>query len=414
MCSVTQSSRSIKQPKLAKRGDFIGPLICPVGSSDSADIPSCLLCGETADDATAAAGTRKRYGTILERADSCQLSDPSADNPSCNFACYIGAKRGLSFGTGLLSAEVQPTRDATALRCDAGVLQARSVSTKRLTDFVIGNDKYSLIFGKYSPCADARTDRNILKNLIFQSKRATYPGTPLETDHVDEEQTLGGFYAWLARGTGTSVGTYSLALEKWVVEWNLGPVFEIMVFSFGRSDGVAGGPFTKACGESHLVLLQTEFNFAKGTKWFKGNSPDLQRDSNPTADRQLLRNNFGPFQYLQWAPAAGQGQVGPFPVVEPEWNKWMRVSNWIDLVCWSFDNQFANDWNTWPGAPTNRVGNSSLHALYARYIEDELFEIEGNVAAFATRAKSWYWDYYSSLKADSSRDWFKSNGGDPA
>ncbi|KAK2051176.1 hypothetical protein LY76DRAFT_529044, partial [Colletotrichum caudatum] len=167
-------------------------------------------------------------------------------------------------------------------------------------------------------------------------------------------------------------------------------------------------------GESHLVLLQAEINFVKGTKWFKGSSPDLQRGSNPTADRKLLRNSFGPSQYLQWAPAAGQAQAGPFPVVEPVWNKWMRVSNWIDLVCWSFENQFANDWNIWPGAPTNRAGNPSLRALYARYSEDKLLEIKGNAATLATRAKSWYQDYYSSLKADGSRDWSKSNSGDPA
>ncbi|KAK2051177.1 hypothetical protein LY76DRAFT_418015 [Colletotrichum caudatum] len=74
--SATQSSRSIEQSKLAKRGDFIGSLVCPAGSSDSADIPSCTLCGEIIDDAAAAAGTRKRYGTILERADSCRSRGP--------------------------------------------------------------------------------------------------------------------------------------------------------------------------------------------------------------------------------------------------------------------------------------------------------------------------------------------------
>lgn len=234
----------------------------------------------------------------------------------------------------------------------------------------IGNGKYDLKFGEYAPCGDARASGNILKNLIFQSngrrcntdvnkidnKAMTqqFPGTRLETDHVYEAQTLGNFFSWLGQGTGTSVGTYSLASEEWVVEvlvgmelpgqgtgnaytmdtsplgigskWNPSTVFDAMVYGFGRSDGVAGGPFTKPRGESHLVLLQKSINSAKGM-WFRGKSPDLKRGASPTADRKLLQNNFGPFQYLQWTPPAGQAQPGPFPVVEPVWNKWMRVSN---------------------------------------------------------------------------------------
>jgi hypothetical protein len=394
---------------------------------------------------------------MLERADSCELPEPEADNPSCNFAGYTGTKRGL----GLLFSRGQPARNATwARRSEAGILEDRTLDRKWLEEVTIGKDKYDLDFQQYAPCSDAKANRNILKSLVFQSSSRrcntdvsmvdnkamaqTYPGMKLQTDHVYEAQTLGNFFSWLARGTGTSVGTYSLASEEWVVEvllglplpgqgtgnayvmdttplgvgpkWNPATVFDAMVFGFGRSDGVGVGPFTKPRGESHLVLVQKEINFVKGTKWFAGKSPALNRGDTPTADRKMLRNNFGPFQYLQWTPTAtGQTQKGPFPVIEPVWNKWMRVSNWIDLVCWSFDNQFANKWNTWPGAPTNNAGgNPSLRALYARYIEDTLVAIEHNAAAYALQAKDWYQDYYSSLRPDGTRTWSNSNGDDPA
>lgn len=349
---------------------------------------------------------------MLERADTCELPDPDAENPSCTYAGYAVAKRSHNLLSGLALAE-------NTTSTSVSILEDRSLTKKVLPNFTIGNNRYNLVFGQYSPCEDARSSGNILKNLLYQSNgrrcnadvnmlastavKQTYPGLKLETDHVYEAQTLGRFFAWLAQGTTTSVGTYSLASEEWVVEvllgialpgqgtgnafvmdvttlgvspaWSPSPVFDAMVFGFGRSDGAAGGPFTKRRGEAHLVLVQQVINSVKGV-WFKGNSPDYQRGANPTADRKLLRDSLGSYQYLQWTPPGGQAQAGPLPVTEAVWNKWMRVSNWIDLICWSFDNQFANNWGTWPGAPTNNAGgNPSLRALYARYIEDELLSI---------------------------------------
>ncbi|KAL2882305.1 hypothetical protein SGCOL_002041 [Colletotrichum sp. CLE4] len=78
----------------------------------------------------------------------------------------------------------------------------------------------------------------------------------------------------------------------------------------------------------------------------------------------------------------GTGGSGPFPVVEPVWNKGMRVSNWFGLVFWEFDNY---------------KGSPSLRALYAQFIEDYLLGIEGPAAlkngskaktAYETKLKS--------------------------
>lgn len=155
------------------------------------------MCGKIVDDA-AAGRTRKRYETILERADSCELPDPDADNPSCNYAAYTGAKRGL----GLLPAAAQLSTNSTARRSVASALDARALSRKTLKNFLISNDRYKLEFAQYARCGDARTDENILRTLIFQSSgrrcntdvrmvankvmKQTFPGLDLETDHVYE------------------------------------------------------------------------------------------------------------------------------------------------------------------------------------------------------------------------------------
>lgn len=86
---------------------------------------------------------------------------------------------------------------------------------------------------------------------------------------------------------------------------------------------------------------------------------------------------MGTFKYL----AAREGTV------DTMWKKWARVSNWIDLVCDTFDKQYK--WGSDPGEPKNlpgKTGPVSLRSIYAFLIDKELREIEENAADWANKA----------------------------
>jgi hypothetical protein len=70
------------------------------------------------------------------------------------------------------------------------------------------------------------------------------------------------------------------------------------------------------------------------------------------------------------------------------WSKWARVSNWIDLVCHTFDLQY--DWGSDPDEPQllpGRTGPVSLRSMYAFFIDKELLEIEEAAAEWAKAAR---------------------------
>ena len=87
----------------------------------------------------------------------------------------------------------------------------------------------------------------------------------------------------------------------------------------------------------------------------------------------------GTFKYL----AAREGKL------DTMWKKWARVSNWIDLVCYTFDQQYK--WGSDPGEPKNlpgKTGSVSLRSIYAFFIDKELREIEETAADWAKAAKT--------------------------
>ncbi|KXH62717.1 hypothetical protein CSAL01_12343 [Colletotrichum salicis] len=173
----------------------------------------------------------------------------------------------------------------------------------------------------------------------------------------------------------------------------------VLIWGFGRSDGVGPSPFTKARGESHLVLVDEAVNLNKG-KFMRQQKPNVVPVVHTVNSyRTIFREVFGVFEYLRWSPPSGTGGSGPFPVVEPVWNKWMRVSNWFDLVLWEFDNQYAGRWNERAGAPVNSLGSPSLRALYARFIEDYLLGIEETAALKSSEAKTAYEAKFKSLNS---------------
>jgi hypothetical protein len=110
----------------------------------------------------------------------------------------------------------------------------------------------------------------------------------------------------------------------------------VMAYGFGRSDGVdpsSKGFFTEARGEINLVLTQDAINNRKGV-WFLHITPTINKES-ALADRRIIRDCVGVFDYLGFTGGS-----------EPIWEKWMRVSNWIDLVCFVFGQQYP--WNPTP------------------------------------------------------------------
>ena len=77
------------------------------------------------------------------------------------------------------------------------------------------------------------------------------------------------------------------------------------------------------------------------------------------------------------------------------WNKWMRVSNWIDLVLHEFDAQYQWGTSNIPGEPERTGPNPnqlkpSLRALYAKFIDERLKAIEGKAASWTADVQKNY------------------------
>lgn len=152
---------------------------------------------------------------------------------------------------------------------------------------------------------------------------------------------------------------------------------------------------TKARGESHLALLATPINKAKG-EWFSKSTPSTGTSKQLKFNRRSIRNAVGVFVYLKWTPPTSSSE--PFPTVEPIWNKSMHVSNWIDLVCYAADKQIA--WAQADGPKDTGGGTPSLRALWAYFIEDELNDIERRAASWSKDAAEFYKKGYGTSRGE--------------
>ena len=156
-----------------------------------------------------------------------------------------------------------------------------------------------------------------------------------------------------------------------------------MAYGFGRSDGTVGNTrLTKDRGSKCLTLLSRVINEKKGI-WFSGHAPSVAPSiSNPSNKRirDHIRSVAGVFTYLAFEPAG----TNPDSI----WQKWMRTSNWIDLVCSYFDSQYA--WGSRTDEPITSSGTASLRALYARFIDEYLATIEAKAATWSSLAERYY------------------------
>lgn len=172
-------------------------------------------------------------------------------------------------------------------------------------------------------------------------------------------------------------------------------LLSVMLYQFGRSDSPA---FTKARTQQNLALASTVINGRKGV-WFGGGVPDWTdkgRVKSPRAARFSIRNGAGVFRYLNYQ---GDGTT------EAIWNKWMRVSNWIDLVLYTFDVTYPWGTGAVAGEPTTTGGTASLRALYAFWIDINLGNIETRVKGWAPGAKQYYEGSWYSGNTQAEKDW---------
>lgn len=255
---------------------------------------------------------------------------------------------------------------------------------------------------------------------------------PSIADHVYEAQTLANFIAWLIDGkTLGSTGTWTKPSDAWVDRNIMGvttagqdfrivstalktdaqggeiPVV-LMAYGFGRSDGVNQGTrLTLQRTQANLALAYEAINGPKGV-WFGQKQPSITGVSK-SAVQERIRNGAGVFQYLAYTPTTG--------TPDAIWNKWMRVSNWIDLVLYTFDQQYPWGVGTYgAGEPTSaNGGQGSMRSLYAKFIDEELASIETLAARWATETEfDWSTDYPQAGLSSRDLAWYNQafgNGG---
>lgn len=412
---------------LISKGDgFLGSLLCPKTPADLAEVPRCPLCSGDFDSRK-----RTRFASMMEpREDSCILV-PSNGEEVCTYLDGSAARRDL-MGDRVPVPSHNP---------HAGKLEVRTL-TKKTNYAKVGTETFPLDYGRYAPCSDAQKSGNIMKNLAFSNRagactadmelltnsqiKTRNQGTgaddviSVQTDHVFESQTVTSFVEFLA-GTNKNPGApagYIMPSAEWVKNVILGidtgratfdfdttvlnfpgnmgeqPLFWVRAYGFGRSDGnlPTGGPdqgaVPKARGESHLVLADGKMNLMKG-QWFRGANPSTGDESGKLGkDRFHIRNTAGVFPYLRWSPSA-PSSGDRFATVQPVWHKWMRVSNWVDLVCHHADQQIPwQDWTDGPKPPGG--GTPSLRALWAYFVEKHLEDIEDRAATWSALAAADY------------------------
>ncbi|KAK6593441.1 glycosyl hydrolase family 18 [Botrytis cinerea] len=280
--------------------------------------------------------------------ERCIASYPSPDDDqvACTYASY-STKRDLEeSGNGWswpITEWLQGTPTENALE-------------KRLTPktamATLNSDLYTIEIGQYKECAEAQRDSGIDKNFLFDNSGAACIPNIVQLTNSAAKQVVPGLN--FERSSATLPGGWVMPSANWVAKAIMGDAdfgtpfkmhsaqlktrtqadgsefpINVMTYGFGRSDGVyAGTRLTKARTQANLALLVAEVSGDKGT-WFRLANPAIVVN-NKRMSQENIRNAAGVFNYLAFAPPGG----------DAIWNKWMRVSNWIDLTCYVFDTEY--------------------------------------------------------------------------
>ncbi|KAI8184821.1 hypothetical protein K4K51_012229 [Colletotrichum sp. SAR 10_75] len=335
--------------------------------------------------------------------------------------------------------------------CTASGLQARDgfLSERALTKddpkVNVAGMTFFIDCGKHKPCADAMTDSNIDKyyylegdakcggDLKFGTKKDVGDTKKFQNDHVYEKQTLARFFEWLGDGDLTPIGMSMKPQSSWVAEVLLdennprnhklqsrntplgipaggAPLDDVLAYAIARSDPLSERNGGMPLGQTtkNFALVEAEVNEHKGTFFGEGQPTGLT-SSHPSAanlNRNWIRSHAGVFHYLRYAHTQPSTK-------ENIWNKWMRVSNWIDLVLNEFDQTYT--WGSQPDEPTRTGGgNPSLRSFYAYWIDTYLGGIEGRAQIWAVEAQTEFKLKYGSDNTNAAKQWvdkaFGTNG----
>ncbi|TDZ31411.1 hypothetical protein C8035_v005976 [Colletotrichum spinosum] len=292
------------------------------------------------------------------------------------------------------------------------------------------SSRLSFNWGTYKSGEDAHKDKNIDKYYYLKDNAKCGSGIGIKTfqnyhrdfqnDHVFEVQTVSQFFAWLGDGTSDiKVGKTRKPDPEWVSDVLLreesphvyklvrpgrlaadrqaGKVLlatpplgetidNIIAYGNARSDRLpADHRLTLDKTARNFAMVQDSVNLRKGVFFGRSKPGATSSKGQATAnvDREWIRSHAAVFEYLGYKPSPGE-------TGEAIWNKWMRVSNWIDLVLHEFDNEYPWGHGNLAKLEPARDDKAkpSLRSFYAYWIDEYLSSIEKTAEKWAEDAKA--------------------------
>lgn len=418
-CPISTSKRTIHprggsdlallRSSIKKRDStVIGPLLylpfglsCPDQSGEATgEIPSCPLCS-SGDDSTAS--KRWLYGsndtTHLATIGSVFARDNDADGGTCVYYPF------------------------SETACPASGASARSVLEKRdkkTWDYTDSSGKaWTFESSTFPNCGTAINNAGISKWYGYdasQAQPACVPSTFMKnagteayfdrsdyvTEHVFEWQTYVQFVEWLR--SGAAPAGYTMPSQAWIEQYIMGvPTATGLHMNTARLGGDTTDSWSyldyciRGLGGNaraqQLVLADGKMNRQKET-FFSMHSPGVDK-STAAATMIYAKNVAAVFTYLGYAPPTTN------TVDEAIWNKFMRSSNWIDLVSADFQTRYLavrgtagtpgfNGEPVYTNPATGVTSTGTMRWLWKTFIDSSLKTIEANAKSYCTAVSQYF------------------------
>ncbi|KAI0445107.1 carbohydrate-binding module family 18 [Xylaria telfairii] len=397
---------------LTKRAaTVIGPLLhlpfgltCPTAEKPTGDVASCPLCSGD-NEITKRNASSSSVVFARDDAPGC-IFIPNGDETPCP--------------AGLQARELVEVLGNATLRAllAPGGLEKRDRKRYPYTTSI--GSRLELDTSTFPNCGIAITNNNFGGINRFFGYDANQPNPPCEpdiymnnggeaffqssdyvTEHVFEGQTLLQFIKWLAgQGNGPAMPPgYTRPSQQWVETFLLafnpqgGPYFAFQSNRLGPANTNPPQDYfwnymTRGLGDGvntdDLVLADAKMNRQKETL-FKLQMPAPDQGSQ-AATMIYVKNVAAVFTYLAYIPTV--------PNREAIWNKFLRPSNWVDLVCNEFDDDYATNRGNNPvaGEPTYRdpvtnvVRQGRMRWLWKTFIDATLATVEVKASTYCTIA----------------------------